>query len=146
MKRTLLALAALLLTAGCSKAGVTVTGPGNLADGATGTIAVVVINDNLATPARTVTITASLFYNEFGVSKKLDSDPISFDVAASSGAPWIQPRWQLAQTPGVTVDWNSVVYTGDAINPRMDSAHVVSADSLAPGKSWTTTLKVKAGS
>lgn len=132
------------MTAGCAKADVKISGPGNLDAGQTGTVSVTVTNDNPAsTPARDVTFAVSVFYTDLGVSKKLDAST-TFHVASGAGADWIQPRFTFPALNGVEYDWSSVKFTGSAPNPVFDSGHTAQVDVLHPGESWTTSVKVKA--
>jgi hypothetical protein len=145
MNKSLLMLAALAVsTGGCAKAGVTVTGPGNLDAGASGTVTVTVTNDNpTATPARDVTLAVTVFYTDLGVSKKLDAST-TFHVAAGSGSDWLQPRFVFPVVEGVEYDWSTVKFGGAAPNPVFDSGHTAQVDRLKPGETWTTSVKVKA--
>lgn len=148
MKRLMLAGCALLLCAlpGCAK--VTIDAPKTLDNGASGTVTVTVTNDNVGTAARDVTLIATLSWRdggEYGPLSKIASDPVTVHLAAGEAKPMTGLLYPFPVAEGLVYDWTTASITGDAVGARLDSAHTAAADSLAPGKSWSVSVKVRAG-
>lgn len=137
-------LLSVLALCGAAHAGVAITAPASLDSGQTGTVTVTVTNDNKPTEARDLTLAATLYWTEGGVNKKAVADPVTVHVAAGEGFPYIRPLFQFPIVAGLEYDWKGVTFSGDAVGPYMDSARVCAAESLAPGKSWSVTVPVKA--
>lgn len=147
MRKLIYAACALLLCAlpGCAK--VTVDAPKALDNGATGTVTVTVVNDNVGTAARDVTLVATLSWRDggaYGPLSKITSHPVTVHLAAGDAKPMTGLVYPFPVAEGLVYDWTTATITGDAVGARLDSAHTAAADSLAPGKSWSVAVKVRA--
>lgn len=143
MGRWITILAALVACGG-AWAGIQVSAPASLAAGESGTVTVTVTNTNQPTAARDVTLTATLYYTEGSLSRKVASDPVTVHLDAGEGLPYHKPFYAFPVVEGLVYDWDKVTFAGDAVRPYMDSAHTTAAESLGPGGTWSTTVPVKA--
>lgn len=149
MKR-LAILLALSLGAGAwaQRVPVAITAPESLSAGQTGALTVVVVNTNPmerveVTPLRS---TVALTYTDLDQQRTVTAEATINVQRAVGGTPWANPSVVLALPAPLTMDINSVRFTGAAGSAATDiggGSYRFSAPSLAAGGTWTTTATIK---